>query len=236
MRLDNYISEIKSEISRNQAQSLIKSGLIKVDEQIVLKPSFKVLKDVKIEILKEKIYVSRAGDKLNLFFEKHNYINVENLSVLDIGASTGGFTEVLLEKNAKHIVSLDVGTLQLSKKLRNNPKIESIENMDIRQYSTNLEFDLITCDVSFISLLSIIDSIDNLAKDKIIILFKPQFEVGREVKRDRNGVLLDNKAVEDSLKNFIKKAESLNWNLLISEKSQLKGKEGNEEYFLFFTK
>ena len=235
MRLDIYISNIEDEVSRNQAQSLIKDGLVKVAGKVITKPAFKILENPSIEILKNKIYVSRAGDKLNLFLE-NCLVDIQGKTVLDIGASTGGFTEVLLEKGAEKIIALDVGTLQLSEKLRKERKVISVENMDIRKFKSESKFKLITCDVSFISILAILDSIDSLASGEIVLLFKPQFEVGRDVKRDRNGVLLDQKAIEKSLINFIEITEKLNWKLIVSEKSKLKGKEGNKEIFLYFQK
>jgi len=235
MRLDLYLSKTQN-LSRNQAQALIKASFVKVENRIVKKVSFQTVGDEKIEILKDKIYVSRAGDKLNLFLQNRD-IKISDLEILDVGASTGGFTEVLLENGAKNITALDVGTLQLSEKLKNDTRVISIEKMDIRKFKNATKFDLITCDVSFISLLSIVDSLDRLANNKLILLFKPQFEVGKDIKRDRNGVILDKIAVEQSLEKFLKTVKKMfSWKLLISEKSKLKGKEGNEEIFLYFKK
>ena len=129
---------------------------------------------------------------------KYN-LNFDKKLVLDIGSSTGGFTQVALEKGALKVVSVDVGNNQLHFSLRDNPKIELFENTDIREFSYPVKFDVIVSDVSFISLLKIIDKIDKLAKNEIILLFKPQFEVGKEVKRDKKGVVKDEKAIKKAI-------------------------------------
>jgi 23S rRNA (cytidine1920-2'-O)/16S rRNA (cytidine1409-2'-O)-methyltransferase len=235
MRLDSYLSKKFSNLSRNQIQSLLKDGKIKVDGKVVTKSSIKVIGEPEAEILKEQIYVGRGGDKLAPFLEKLQ-LDISNKTALDIGASTGGFTEVLLHNGIGSVVALDVGTLQLHKSLREDPRVESVENMDIREFQREEKFELITCDVSFISLHSILESIDRLAGGDIILLFKPQFEVGREVKRDSRGVILDSKAREDSEKRFLKKCEDFSWRLILGELSQIMGKEGNQEKFFYFQK
>jgi 23S rRNA (cytidine1920-2'-O)/16S rRNA (cytidine1409-2'-O)-methyltransferase len=156
--------------------------------------------------------------------------------VLDIGSSTGGFTQVALEKGAFKVVSVDVGDNQLHFSLRDNTKIELFENTDIREFEYPEKFDVIVSDVSFISLLKIIDKIDKLAKNEIILLFKPQFEVGKEIKRDKKGVVKDEDAIKKARENFEKECENLGWKLIRSEESSIKGKEGNTEYIYHFIK
>jgi 23S rRNA (cytidine1920-2'-O)/16S rRNA (cytidine1409-2'-O)-methyltransferase len=155
---------------------------------------------------------------------------------LDIGASTGGFSEVSLEKGAEKVVSVDVGTDQLAEKLRKDNRIESYENTDFRNFEYSETFDVIVSDVSFISLNKLIQNIDKYAKKDIILLFKPQFEVGKDVKRDKKGVVLDKIAIEKAKENFENNCKNLGWKLFRSEASSIKGKEGNIEYIYHFIK
>ncbi|GAX87521.1 23S rRNA (cytidine1920-2'-O)/16S rRNA (cytidine1409-2'-O)-methyltransferase [Lebetimonas natsushimae] len=235
MRIDKFLVLKGYVTSRNKASELIKNNKIKVNGKIVNKTSFEVNEDDKIEILEKKIYVSRAACKLKNYLEKFN-INFNGKTVLDIGASTGGFSEVSLEKGAEKVVAVDVGTNQLAEKLKNNPKIESYENTDFRNFEYKEKFDVIVSDVSFISLNKLIKKIDKFAKKDIILLFKPQFEVGINIKRDKKGVVLDKIAIEKARKNFEKNCKNLNWKLIRNEESSIKGKEGNIEYIYHFVK
>ena len=226
MRLDEYL--VKKDIvdSRNKAKELIKNSKIKVDGEIIKKPSFNV-ESPKIEIL-QKIYVSRAAWKLKSYLEKYN-IDFNKKSVIDVGSSTGGFSEVALEKGARKIVCVDVGSNQLHSKIRENKKVEVFENTDIRDFKTKEKFDILVSDVSFISLIKIFNKLNELS-DEMILLFKPQFEVGREAKRDKRGVVIDKEAIKKAQINFENKIKEYNWEILKKEISQLKGKEGNIEY------
>ena len=107
---------------------------------------------------------------------------------------------------------------------------------DIRDFESSEVFDIVTCDISFISILNVIDSINSLNFKKFIILFKPQFEVGTNVKRDKKGVVKDKNAITKARDNFLAKTISLNWKLLHSNKSKLQGKDGNEEELFYFSK
>jgi 23S rRNA (cytidine1920-2'-O)/16S rRNA (cytidine1409-2'-O)-methyltransferase len=233
MRLDIFLEKKGFVKSRNKAKELIKSKKVKVDGKIITKPSFDV-DNPKIEIL-EEIFVSRAALKLKNYLDKYNICFNDKL-VLDIGASTGGFSEVSLLKGAKKVVAVDVGKNQLDKSLKENPKIVSFEETDIRDFSYPYKFDVIVSDVSFISLLKIINKIDELAKNEIILLFKPQFEVGKDVKRDKKGVVKDKEAIKKAKADFEKECKKLGWKLIRSEKSSIKGKEGNTEYIYHFLK
>ena len=233
MRLDEEIVNRGLLNSRNKAKELIKSQNVKVNGKIVTKPSFRVEKSDNIEILQDKVYVSRAAYKLKNYLDKYG-IDFNNRLVLDIGSSTGGFSEVCLEKGAK-VVGVDVGNNQLHESLRD--RMEIYENTDIRDFTYNKKFDIIVSDVSFISLLKIIEKIDTLInKGDIILLFKPQFEVGKNVKRDKRGVVLDKEAIQKARKNFEKETQKLGWKLLRTEESSIKGKEGNIEYIYHFKK
>jgi 23S rRNA (cytidine1920-2'-O)/16S rRNA (cytidine1409-2'-O)-methyltransferase len=131
---------------------------------------------------------------------------------------------------------VDVGSNQLHESLRDNPKLIIQENTDIRNFQSDMKFDVVTCDVSFISILTILNDIDRLAKRDIIILFKPQFEVGNNVKRDSKGVVKDSKAIERAAMLFETEAFKLNWKLEVKENSKVSGKEGNVEIVYYFKK
>lgn len=236
MRLDKYLFENSYANSRNKASEMIKAREVKVDGMIVTKPSFDVVDGMRVEVSLKKHYVSRAGDKLKGFLEDFKELHVEGLECLDIGSSTGGFAEVLLEFGAKKVTCVDVGANQLHATLRDNPKIELFESMDIRDFGSEKKFDLVTCDVSFIGVEQILKDINRLANEKIIILFKPQFEVGVGIKRNKKGVVKDNLAIKRAKVDFEATCFSLGWELLKKQESIVKGKEGNEETFYCFSK
>ena len=227
MRLDEYLVKNNFVESRNKAKELIKNSKIKVNGKIISKPSFDV-DEAKIEIL-QKIYVSRAAWKIKNYLEKYD-LDFNKKSVIDVGSSTGGFSEVALEKGAEKIVCVDVGSNQLHPKIRENKRVEVFENTDIRDFNYKKKFDFLISDVSFISLIKIFDKINELAKTEMILLFKPQFEVGKEAKRDKKGVVIDTEAIKKAQINFENKIKEYNWEILKKEQSSLKGKEGNIEY------
>ena len=234
LRLDEALVKKNLVETRSKAKELIKNEKVTVNDKIIKKPSFEVKDNDKIEIL-QKVYVSRAAWKLKNYLEKYN-IDFKNKDVLDIGASTGGFSEVSLEKGAKEVVCVDVGKDQLHFKLKNDKRIKNFENTDIRKFKYDKKFDVVVSDVSFISLIKILDVIDNFSKSDIILLFKPQFEVGKDIKRDKRGVVLDKDAIKKARENFEKSAKNLKWKLIRSEKASIKGKEGNIEYIYHFKK
>lgn len=222
--------------SRNKATELIKSNKVKCDGEIITKPSFNVLDFHKIELLEDDFYVSRAAYKLKFFLQELKNFDLKDKNALDIGSSTGGFTQILLENEIKKVTCVDVGTNQLHQRIKYNDKINFFENTDIRNFESDEIFDIVTCDVSFISILNIIDAINTLASKDIIILFKPQFEVGSNVKRDKKGIVKDNNAIQKARDNFLNKTNILNWTLKYSNISKLQGKDGNVEEFFYFSK
>jgi 23S rRNA (cytidine1920-2'-O)/16S rRNA (cytidine1409-2'-O)-methyltransferase len=235
LRLDKYLFVSKLCDSRTKASELIKEKKIRVDGKIATKPSLEVDENSIIELLDTKVYVSRAAKKLKAIF-KSAKIDIKDKIALDIGSSTGGFVEVLLEEGAKEVWAVDVGSNQLHKKIKSNPKVKSFENCDIREFESKTKFDIITCDISFISITHILDKINSLAKDKIITLFKPQFEVGLKAKRDRNGVVKDEKAISEARERFEKMCKTLGWQKRLDIISPIKGKEGNVEMIYYFIK
>ncbi len=235
MRLDRYLFEKGFTKSRNKASELIKSGEVFIDDKKVTKPGFEVNDDSKIRILNLKQYVSRAGEKLKRFLVSVKSIDIKDRVCLDIGSSTGGFAEVLIEEGAKRVVCVDVGSNQLHPTLRDSSKIELYEEQDVRDFVPKEKFDLVTCDVSFISVVDILEDLDRLADDKIIILFKPQFEVGKLAKRDKKGVVKDKKAIERAKERFLSLCLQ-KWDKIVELDSDVKGKEGNIERFYYFQK
>ncbi|MDH1976486.1 23S rRNA (cytidine-2'-O)-methyltransferase TlyA [Aliarcobacter butzleri] len=236
MRLDMYLTTNFNIQSRNKATELIKSNKVKCDGEIITKPSFNVLDFHKIELLEDDFYVSRAAYKLKFFLQELKNFDLKDKNALDIGSSTGGFTQILLENEIKKVTCVDVGTNQLHERIKYNDKINFFENTDIRNFESDEIFDIVTCDVSFISILNIIDAINTLASKDIIILFKPQFEVGSSVKRDKKGIVKDNNATQKARDNFLNKTNILNWTLKYSNISKLQGKDGNVEEFFYFSK
>lgn len=234
MRLDKYLIENGYFESRNRALEAIKSGNILVNGKSV-KASTKIEKNSKIEIKKEKFYIGRAGKKLDFLLKEYN-LDIENRNALDIGSSTGGFAQILMEQKVKSLICVDVGKNQLHYSLKNLKNLTYFEELDIRDYKPNKKFDLISCDVSFISILKIINDIDRLSSKDILILYKPQFEVGKNIKRDSKGVVKDLFAIKESQKEFLAKTRELLWELVSIIPSPLLGKEGNQEYFYHFKK
>lgn len=158
-------------------------------------------------------------------------LNLAGADVLDVGSSTGGFVQILLQRGAKSVTALDVGSSQLSEILRRDPRVIVRENTDIRKFESEKKFDLITCDVSFISLNLILKSLASLAKSALIVLFKPQFEVGTEAKRNKKGVLKDEKAAHGARAKFERLCAELGLAVLHAGACKITGKEGNREFF-----
>ena len=251
MRLDDKVKEIFN-ISKTKAQKYIREGIVKVDNKIITKPGY-ILKDLKdeeknnkkeynIEIIEEKnryIYVSQGALKLKKAVKEFNLEEIlkDNICI-DIGSSTGGFTEILLENEVKKVYSIDVGTSQLDERLKKNNEVISIENTDFRNIQIdkdnkfqNDNIDTIVGDLSFISLKKIIDKIVEIAPENMILLIKPQFEVGEDIARKYNGVIDDKKKhieiIEDIISYYLDK---LNNNSVNNNKNN-KNNE-NQKYIL----
>jgi 23S rRNA (cytidine1920-2'-O)/16S rRNA (cytidine1409-2'-O)-methyltransferase len=235
MRLDNYLVQNSLSESRTKAQGIIKDGLVSVNGKITTKSSLKIDASDEVNVAEHKEYVSRSAHKLSSFLQELK-LDVKGNVALDIGSSTGGFTQVLLEYGVKEVSAVDVGRDQLHKTLLNDERVFSHESCDIREFKSEKTFDIVVSDVAFISLLNILDDIDRLASKKIILLFKPQFEVGREAKRDNHGVVLDEKAIMNAMIKFEDATKLKGWKLTQKSPSQLTGKEGNLEYCYFFEK
>lgn len=253
MRLDDKVKELFN-ISKTKAQKYIREGIVKVDDKIITKPGY-ILKDLKdeeknnkekynIEIIEEKnryIYVSQGALKLKKAVEEFNLEEIlKNNICIDIGSSTGGFTEILLENGVKKVYSIDVGTSQLDEKLKKNNKVISIENTDFRNIQIDKEnkfqndnIDTIVGDLSFISLKKIIDKIVEIEPKNIILLIKPQFEVGEDIVRKYNGVIDDKKKhieiIEDIIYYYLDK---LNNNSINNNNNKNDKNNENQKYIL----
>jgi len=234
-RLDNYLVKQNFAQSRNKAQELIKEGFVSVNGKEVSKSSLQIGAEDIVSVGENKKYVSRSAHKLSTFLDEIK-LRVKDAVALDIGSSTGGFTQVLLEYGAKEVSAVDVGRDQLHTSLRGDSRVYSYESCDIRDFESEKKFDLIVSDVAFISLLYILDDVDRLASKDIILLFKPQFEVGREAKRDNNGVVLDDKAIQNAMMRFEDACQLKAWKLKVKSPSKLTGKEGNLEYCYYYEK
>lgn len=236
MRLDSYLAKNGYCKSREKAKDLIKNAKVKLGGVLIDKPSFEIDECIEhiIQIDSEISLVSRAGEKL-LGYLQNNHINCADKKILDVGSSTGGFAQVLLTQGAAQVVCVDVGYNQLDASLRGHSKILLFEECDIRDFSFNGKFDLLVCDVSFISLSKIIDFLCPFSEE-MILLFKPQFEVGIGVKRNKKGVITDKQAIQRRIDEFSSELKGKSLHIHNIEKSLLKGKEGNEEFFIHIKK
>ena len=239
MRLDILITERKLVKSRNVAIDLIKKGFVKVAGEIITKAAkdYLDLPDLKIEILEQPKYVGRGGLKLEKALTEFKIIPTD-LICLDVGSSTGGFTDCLLQHGAKKVYAVDVGTDQLDETLKNNPQVISLEQTDIRNIK-NLDekIDLAVIDVSFISLEAILPATVNLLKKegKIIALVKPQFETPKEAK-NKNGIVKTAEIREQVLENIKNYCQKIGLKILGKTDSPILGGSGNKEYLILLQK
>lgn len=230
IRLDNLLVDRKMVESRSQAESYIKLGKITVDGVKRTKPGFFVDVDSELKILQRVQYVSRAGLKLESVAKKMR-IDFRNKTVLDVGSSTGGFTDYSLKNGANKVIAVDVGTDQLHPKLRLNKKVELHEKTDIRNFKTDQKIDVVVIDVSFISIKEILPSVVNLSNKntKIVAMVKPQFEAGRN--GTVNGVVKNNSYRRKILQDFENWCRSNNLYIENKRDSEVKGTKGNQERF-----
>lgn len=235
-RLDLILVERGIFETREKAKREIMAGNIIVNEYAVTKAGTNFKDDEKLLIrVKDRLkYVSRGGLKLEKAIEVWN-LDFLDKTVLDIGASTGGFTDCALQNGAKKVYSVDVGTNQLDWKLRNDSRVVSIENTHIKDLKPeNLEnekADFTVIDVSFISLTKVIPYLRKFLKDKgkVIMLIKPQFEVGKE-KIGKNGIVMEEQYHDEAIKKIISFIKENDYELVGVEESPIKGSKGNKEF------
>ncbi len=230
-RLDRELVERKLTTTRSQAESYIKLGLVSVDNKIVKQPSHMVDKSNNLIINSEEQYVSRAGLKLASVASSLR-LNFKDKVVLDVGSSTGGFTDYSLKHGATKVIAVDVGTEQLHHSLRGDKRIELHEQTDIRNIEQlSSPVDLVVIDVSFISLREILPTVYKLSGEftEIVAMFKPQFEAGSGSKH--KGVIKNDKIRRQLLVDFENWLKQNHFLLVNQSDSQVKGTKGNKERF-----
>ena len=233
-RLDVLLTEQGLQESRQKAQATIMSGLVFVNGQRVDKPGTAIPNDAKIEIRGNTLkYVSRGGLKLEKAMAEFP-IELNGCICGDIGASTGGFTDCMLQNGASKVYSVDVGYGQLAWKLREDPRVVCMERTNARYLTHEQipdELDFASIDVSFISLKLVLPVIKNLLKPtgQVLCLIKPQFEAGKE-KVGKKGVVREKSTHKEVLDNFVALADELQFKILGLTFSPVKGPEGNIEF------
>lgn len=234
-RLDKYLFAQGLVNSRSQAESYIRLAQVTVNGETVTKPGTMIVDNDTVKLRAEEQYVSRAGLKLASVTQALD-INFSDATVLDVGSSTGGFTDFALRRGAAKVVAVDVGTEQLHHSLRLDSRIELHEKTDIRVYAQRWQatkspvFDVVVMDVSFISLREILPSVATLctAKTEVIAMVKPQFEAGRT--QVNKGIIKNDTVRRRILKEFEQWVQSL---FIIVDKtdSEVAGTKGNRERF-----
>ena len=237
MRLDEYLFKNGYTISRAKAQDIILAGCVFVNDIKVTSKSQNIKDEDKIEIIQNRKYVSRAGDKLEKAFSEFD-ISVKDKICLDIGSSTGGFTDCLLQNGAKKVYALDVGHNQLVYKLRNDKRVVSIEDFNAKNIKKEMFEEIpsiIVSDVSFISITKIAPIIYKEFEDLEfwISLIKPQFEAEKS-DIPKGGIIKDDALRGNILNKAIKKIEEIGFKEVGRTISPIKGTKGNIEYLAHF--
>ncbi len=240
-RLDKVIKQRRLVRSRSRAQRMIEAGRVKVDGRVITRPGHPIDSEAEIEILRIEVlgferYVSRGGEKLEAALEQFQ-VDPKGQVCLDIGASTGGFTDCLLQHGAKKVYAIDVGHDQMHAKIRRDPRVIAREGINARYLEPQdigEPIDLVVVDVSFISLKLVLPPlVDIIAPDgEIVALVKPQFEVGKE-RLPSDGVVkdtADRDAVLTDIRKFIESETP--WIVASEMKSPIKGDKGNVEFFV----
>ncbi|MBQ4110402.1 MAG: TlyA family RNA methyltransferase [Clostridia bacterium] len=239
VRVDILLAEKGLCDSREKAKSLIMAGVVYIDEQRVDKAGTFVSPDVNLIVRQKDKYVSRGGLKLEKSMENFP-IDLNGKVCMDIGASTGGFTDCMLQNGAKKVYSVDVGYGQLAWKLRTDERVVNLERTNIRYLDNTLitdEISFISIDVSFISLKLVLPKACELLSDNchLVALIKPQFEAGRE-KVGKKGVVREKNVHAEVIDNVCNYAIENGFSVEALEYSPIKGPEGNIEYLAFMTK
>ena len=235
-RLDVMLVERGLAVSREKAKAVIMAGIVYVDGQKEDKAGSTFEETVKIEVRGNTLkYVSRGGLKLEKAMEEFD-LTLDGKTCMDVGASTGGFTDCMLQNGAKKVFSIDVGHGQLAWKLRNDERVVCMERTNMR-YVTQEQvpdpIDFSSIDVSFISLTKILTPVKNLLtpEGEVVCLIKPQFEAGRE-KVGKKGVVRDKKVHKEVIEMVLAYAVSIGFVPIHLDFSPVKGPEGNIEYLL----
>lgn len=230
VRLDQELVKRSLAPTRSQAENYIKLGQVKVNNKPVTKPGFLVSEADKIKLISTEQYVSRAGLKLASVSLALG-LNFKNKVVLDVGSSTGGFTDFALQHGAKKVIAVDVGTNQLHPSLRQDLRIELHEQTDIRNFRPQTSsLDIVLIDVSFISLRKILPSITKIigSNTYVLAMVKPQFESGDSFKH--KGIIKNDHIRRDTLKSFENWVQNL-FKIVDKADSNVTGSKGNRERF-----
>lgn len=236
-RLDTTIHERNIVKSRSKAQDLIKRGLVSVNGKVVLKPSALVKESDEIVVRDVPRFVGRGGEKLEAGLIAWG-VDVTDKVVADVGASTGGFTDCLLSRGAKKVYAIDVGTGQLDQSLRNDARVIVMEQTDVRRVTLPELVDMTVVDISFISLTLVMKDIARLTRvdGDVILLVKPQFEVGRDEAKKTKGIVRDVSLHTQTIEDVKKSALSHGLTYLDMTPSPIEGGDGNREFLLRFNK
>jgi 23S rRNA (cytidine1920-2'-O)/16S rRNA (cytidine1409-2'-O)-methyltransferase len=234
VRLDQRLVELGLEETRARAQARILAGEVELDGKVVDKAGAQVAADSLPTLRAKSPYVSRGGEKLASALDALG-LDPAGLRIADVGASTGGFTDCLLQRGAASVFALDVGTNQLADKLRRDPRVTSLEQSNVRHYELPAgtpPYDWVTADVSFISLRTVLPKLMALARPggKLLLLVKPQFELER--KAAPKGVVRDDAERARAVRLVREAAEALGLRALGQAESGLAGPKGNREVFL----
>ena len=236
VRLDVALVDRGLAASRERARALIMAGQVKVDDRAISKAGTAVAADARIEIAApDHPYVGRGGVKLAHALDAFG-IDPSGKRALDIGASTGGFTDVLLQRGAANVIALDVGRGQLDWRLRNDPRVAVHEGVNARSLTTAdvpNPVDLVTIDVSFISLAHILPALPPLLAvgADVVALVKPQFEAGRE-QVGKHGLVTDPAVHQEVIERVTAEAQAAGLTRVAMAPSAIKGATGNQEFFL----
>lgn len=242
-RLDVALQRLELARSRSAAAALIRQSLVKVDGRLEQRPSTIVAPGQRIEIEASESWVGRAALKLDRALDEFR-IEASARNCLDVGASTGGFTQVLLARGAASVISLDVGHDQLDPVIRSDPRVRVVEGFNIRELTReNLEAmsgglpapDLVVIDVSFISLRYVFPALARSLSGEIeiVALVKPQFEVGRG--RSKGGIVLDSRARKHAVLEVLDSASESGFETVGLISSPIEGSHGNREYLAWFS-
>jgi 23S rRNA (cytidine1920-2'-O)/16S rRNA (cytidine1409-2'-O)-methyltransferase len=237
VRLDNLLTERGLAPSRTAAATSIRAGLVRVGRggERASKPSQLVADDIAVEVEEGRRFASRGGLKLEAALDRFG-VEVEGLDCLDVGASTGGFTDCLLQRGASRVIALDVGQGQLDWTLRNDPRVVVVEGVNARYLAPGelpFQADLAVIDVSFISLAKVLDPVvASIADDgEVLAMVKPQFELGRG-RVGKGGVVRSSEDRREAVANVVAAADSLGLGLLGVAAAGVPGPKGNQEFFV----
>lgn len=236
IRLDLLLEQRGLSESRSQAQRLIMAGQVRVAGQVVLKPATKVVSDSEISVEQPPQFVSRGGEKLLGALEAFDLLDVSGRICADIGASTGGFTDCLLQHGASKVFAVDVGYGVMHWKLRNDPRVVVMERTNARYVTGFPEpISLITIDASFISLKIFLPVFKTWFGDQpgeVVALIKPQFEAGKKETAKGDGVIRDASVHQKVVKEILEAAENEGYAITGLIRSPLLGPKGNTEFLV----